>query len=1518
MGGKTGTTTQSVTIPPEVLARYNRANEMAEKAAGQPFQKYTGQFVAPLTATQQQGMAATQAASNMAQPYYQQAQQAINNAYGQATPMYGQSLATMQGGIGQAMGQYGEALQGISGARDIGTQYADSARQGFQGAKGSAQPYMQQAADLFGSALGQSNPLLSQAEGYLGGATKSVSPTEFSGAEISKYMSPYQKQVIDAQQALQAQEAAQQRSALSTQAIGSGAFGGDRAGVAQANLARQQSLANQATMANILQQGYGQASQMFQQQQAVNMAADQANRTAQQFGSQQSAALGAQRFGQNLAAGQQQMGLGQALFGQDTATGQAMAGLGQQQYAQGLGAAQAQAGIGQNIFGMGAQQAALQQAAAQGLYGMGKSQADTFAALGTGKQAAALQGAQATLAAGTLEQQTQQAQDTAKYQEFLQERGYPFQIAQFLANIATGTGAVSGQTTTTVQPIPALSDRRVKEDIKQVGETNDGQPIYRFKYKGDEQTQLGLIAQDVEKEHPEAVGSIMGGIKTVDYKKATDDAVERADGGGVYPNSMGGVVSPLSAGESFERGGYAFGGGPGDLAPTDIQAILASQRESFGPFGQSGLYGGSAQGPLYGGKGVVPPPRMHRASLRSAGPIPRAPDSDLKSAYSGFKDVSNVVKDFTGKGLETRAGEALGFKSASKSPPKEKPLTVSPVEGQPGTGVVPAKIDIAAPEVALDKDPSMLDSIKEGLSSLFRADGGGVMPRGHYSIGGKGSSSNPYELTEDPMTDVIADQEGDKKEEMLKPGAVPPTPKGWLSEILDAGKTVASIAAPFMASDERIKKNKEQIGKLYDGQPVYRYDFGDGRTQLGLMAQDVERRNPEAVATHNSGVKMVNYDRATDDAAKRGKFAMGGVMPREGYDVGGPIDPAESPTVSAQEVRAPSVERQENPIAPLLRRTAEKVGVDPVDLGTAISYETAGTFDPWKRGPTTKWGEHRGWIQWGEPQRAQYGVTRDSTPEQQMDAVGRYLVDRGVKPGMGLKDIYSAINAGSVGRYNASDEQAGGAPGTVADKVAGMGDHRAKAARLLGIDLGDAPPRPPGDIPESRAQGVKPQGGATAEASSDGRGIKGFWKDNQGTILPILAGLGAAADSRSLTLGGALLSGLGAGARSYTDINRGLADLDIERAKLPGVAMDSAFKAIQTDSQGRTSVFVPGKGIIPLAEWRSMGSPTLGGSKEADAIIAQLARIVESGGSIPTSIGQQTTAPKAPSDAPAATPGAGTEEKAERPAGYAYKIDISPTAKQVAKAEADALIGLPAIERASQIQQNAEMQKNVERSAQSSLAYSKDLSELSKSLVTLSQNKDWATTGAAAPLRFNVINIMNTLASGANLDPKYQIKGGADAQIADKVKTILSGQAAGGLDQRAASALESLAKGVPDKSMDANAIQELLAQMYVNKQRAIDENTYVKKYARSQAGNTIVGRDAREQFGSEFNERRYLDDKAVVKNILGQTIGSTKEPLLNYILGQGQDKALQKRLTPDVIDKTYGPGVSRYFLSTTY
>lgn len=199
-----------------------------------------------------------------------------------------------------------------------------------------------------------------------------------------------------------------------------------------------------------------------------------------------------------------------------------------------------------------------QNAAQNYMQGLAQSGAlyNQLGALGAGAQTAGLQGAQAQLGAGTLGQQTEQAGKTALYNQFLQQQAYPFQIAQFLANIAMGTGALSGSTTTTTQPMPFFSDRRLKEDVKRIGESDEGLPIYKYKYKGDpnEQTHIGFMADEVEKKHPEAVG-IAAGYKTVDYDKAT---------------SEGGAVHHGREGEGFAMGGMPYGAGLGYVPEANI------------------------------------------------------------------------------------------------------------------------------------------------------------------------------------------------------------------------------------------------------------------------------------------------------------------------------------------------------------------------------------------------------------------------------------------------------------------------------------------------------------------------------------------------------------------------------------------------------------------------------------------------------------------------------------------------------------------------------------------------------------------------------------------------------------------------------------------------------------------------------------------------------------------------------------------------------------------------------------
>lgn len=62
-----------------------------------------------------------------------------------------------------------------------------------------------------------------------------------------------------------------------------------------------------------------------------------------------------------------------------------------------------------------------------------------------------------------------------------------------------------------------LSDRRLKTDVRRVGETRGGIPIYSFRYVWGGPTILGVMADEAERVFPEAVGELAG-FKTVNYE----------------------------------------------------------------------------------------------------------------------------------------------------------------------------------------------------------------------------------------------------------------------------------------------------------------------------------------------------------------------------------------------------------------------------------------------------------------------------------------------------------------------------------------------------------------------------------------------------------------------------------------------------------------------------------------------------------------------------------------------------------------------------------------------------------------------------------------------------------------------------------------------------------------------------------------------------------------------------------------------------------------------------------------
>lgn len=79
-----------------------------------------------------------------------------------------------------------------------------------------------------------------------------------------------------------------------------------------------------------------------------------------------------------------------------------------------------------------------------------------------------------------------------------------------------GLGALGGGSgIAALAPLLAFSDRRLKEDIQQIGELQNGTPVFRFRYQGQKAWQVGFMADSVP---PETVTEILG-FKAVDYSR---------------------------------------------------------------------------------------------------------------------------------------------------------------------------------------------------------------------------------------------------------------------------------------------------------------------------------------------------------------------------------------------------------------------------------------------------------------------------------------------------------------------------------------------------------------------------------------------------------------------------------------------------------------------------------------------------------------------------------------------------------------------------------------------------------------------------------------------------------------------------------------------------------------------------------------------------------------------------------------------------------------------------------------
>lgn len=70
---------------------------------------------------------------------------------------------------------------------------------------------------------------------------------------------------------------------------------------------------------------------------------------------------------------------------------------------------------------------------------------------------------------------------------------------------------------TGLQAASLFSDERLKTDIKRVGQTDSGLPVYTYRYGGAGPFHMGVMAQEVREAQAEALGPTVAGYMTVDY-----------------------------------------------------------------------------------------------------------------------------------------------------------------------------------------------------------------------------------------------------------------------------------------------------------------------------------------------------------------------------------------------------------------------------------------------------------------------------------------------------------------------------------------------------------------------------------------------------------------------------------------------------------------------------------------------------------------------------------------------------------------------------------------------------------------------------------------------------------------------------------------------------------------------------------------------------------------------------------------------------------------------------------------
>lgn len=114
--------------------------------------------------------------------------------------------------------------------------------------------------------------------------------------------------------------------------------------------------------------------------------------------------------------------------------------------------------------------------------------------------------------------------DSSMFNNFMSQLAGLAGLGQQAGSTIAGAGSGQQQASTGSKILSGIgkvasifSDRRTKRDITHLFDLEDGLGVYHFRYLGDEEPRIGVMADEVEDIRPWALGPVVGGFQTVNY-----------------------------------------------------------------------------------------------------------------------------------------------------------------------------------------------------------------------------------------------------------------------------------------------------------------------------------------------------------------------------------------------------------------------------------------------------------------------------------------------------------------------------------------------------------------------------------------------------------------------------------------------------------------------------------------------------------------------------------------------------------------------------------------------------------------------------------------------------------------------------------------------------------------------------------------------------------------------------------------------------------------------------------------